>query len=90
MVALYTPPLTCETLALVEECRELGRAYEAALEELLAAAGGRAAHRVSGRKSGQARQPWGLRACPVWLTVLTPANHEAEGFTDRLVTYTIH
>jgi len=26
-------------------------------------------------KSEQARQPWGLRACSVWLTVLTPANH---------------
>jgi len=37
MVALNTPPLKEETLALVDRCREVGRDYEAALEELLAA-----------------------------------------------------
>src|ERR1044071_7687311 len=36
-------------------------------------------------KSEQARRPWGPRACSIWLTVLTPANHGAEGFTDRPV-----
>src|SRR5829696_3497460 len=41
-------------------------------------------------KSEQARRPWGPRACSMWLTVLTPANHWAEGFTDRPVTNTIH
>ena len=33
-------------------------------------------------KSEQACQPWWPRACSIWLTVLTPANHGAEGFID--------
>ena len=36
-VALNTPPLTGETLALVRVCREVGRDYRAALDELLGA-----------------------------------------------------
>lgn len=37
MIALNTPPLTDETLALVRECREVGRDYRGALDELLGA-----------------------------------------------------
>src|SRR5215207_9674911 len=42
------------------------------------------------RKSERGCQPWGRHPRSVWLTVLTPANHGAEGFTNRPVTYNIH
>src|SRR5215207_4078594 len=37
------------------------------------------------RKSERGCQPWGRHPRSIWLTVLTPANHGAEGFTNRPV-----
>ncbi len=50
-----TPPLTGETLALVRECRAVGRDYEGALDRLLAAL------REEGDDTGQAERTERLR-----------------------------
>lgn len=55
MIALNTPPLTTETLALVRECRAVGRDYDGALDRLLAAL------RAEGEDPGQVERTERLR-----------------------------